>query len=70
MEKLHGTWKNIWVDYKSLHARGRPQVLCICLLSGGLEQMQHPLHALKWAKGQFELPNLCLLCTSSKRQGG
>ena len=35
MEKLHGTWKNIWVDYKSLHARGRPQVLCVCLLSGG-----------------------------------
>ena len=35
MEKLHGTWKNIWVDYKSLHARGRPQVLYVCLLSGG-----------------------------------
>ena len=35
MEKLHGTWKNIWVDYKSLHAKGRPQVLCVCLLSGG-----------------------------------
>ena len=35
MKKLHGTWKNIWVDYKSLHARGRPQVLCACLLSGG-----------------------------------
>ena len=35
MEKLHGTWKNIWVDYKSVHARGRPQVVCVCLLSGG-----------------------------------
>ena len=36
MEKLHGTWKNIWVDYKSLHARGRPQVFvyAFCLGAG------------------------------------
>ena len=32
--------------------------------------MQHPVQALKWAKGHSELSKLVCKCTSSNRHGG
>ena len=61
MEKLNETWKNIWVDYKSLHARGRPQVLCVCLLSGGWNKCS--ILCMHWNGPRVNLNCQTCVCT-------